>query len=112
MTVETIVTEEVITEGYFAGAKIVEEKKRTVSHRKARRVNNRNDHTASNYGEEAQLFEIFQDDLEMTETENEQRADEDCEKDDKENADPSPGSSRRQHNDIRTIRDTRKTSVK
>jgi hypothetical protein len=112
VTVETVVTEEVITEGYFAGAKIVEEKKRTVSRRKTGRVNSHRDHTASNYGEEAQLFEIFQDEVDMTEIVNEEQTEDSDEEDDKENADPSPGSRRHQRNDIRTIRDTRKTSVK
>jgi hypothetical protein len=112
VTVETVVTEEVIAEGYFTGAKTVEEKKRTVSTRKIARVNSHRDHTASNYGEEAQLFEIFQDEPGMADFSNDEKTEDFDEEDDKENADPSPGSRRQQGNDIRTIRDTRKTSVK
>ena len=88
----TLELEEEVPSDYCAGGKIVHETKRTVSIRSKSRVKSQNhDHTRLNYGEEGQLFEIYQDEIGDPEMEYETNADCQYVSDDeeKENADPT-----------------------
>jgi hypothetical protein len=113
-TETAVKTEEVIMSGYFLGVKVVHETKRKASSQSKSGANSQNrDHTGWNYGDEGQLFEIHQDDMDMPEVESTKT--EECQKvlddeDDKENADPALVSPHRRLVSNRLAQNRRKTS--
>jgi len=115
LEVETnLESEEEVTSCDFAGGEIVHGTKRKVSSRSKGPVKSQNyDHTRLNYGEEGQLFEIHQDDIEGLEMEHEANADYQnvSDDDDKENVKPTLVSLRLQFVDNRLDRTMRKAST-